>query len=362
MLNKRYKMAAAVCMISLTSLMVTACGKQNTDSILSGELVKADSKDIGSNKVEKGSFVQSTQQTGEKLYPKQDSLTFAYDGVTLEEIVVKAHDVVKKGDLIAKASAASEEAIQEQKDTIESYKKTSSQSKSSYEAQISKAQNEINSLSGYDKQIKEKELEKLKIEYNQLLKDIESSLADMNSNLEAMSSAEGDMNLYAPYDGVISVVQKIPEGTILSKDREIVTMYADDTILFKVKDDGTFRYNMEVTIEYGSGDDRKTIKGRVVSCNNVLPDDLDTGYAYIRADEQLSSSELKNIAVIADRINIGNVLTVPITAVSKTQSGSFVAIVEGEKTKYSPVVTAYETTESAWILQGIREGDAIAIQ
>lgn len=356
--NKKY----IICVLSLLcSAAVLAGCKDKKSDIVSDNLID-DAEGFGTDTAKIGELKQEKSYSATVYYPDSSVICSPYNGVVMQKIEVEAGDKVKKGQIIVSIKQITDETIASQQEAIEKNLAELNKGIDNYNSQIASLDASIASSGGLEQQIYQVQKEKTQRQLDYYKEDGDKVQQDMKDELEVLKTLTGDINIYAPYDGVIDKVENVPEGTELTTTRELVTMHSEEETFVYVSDASSLKYNMPVTVETGLGDNRVTYTGRVISADNVLDDAYQTGAAYIKLDEKVSPDDLKNITVMADVKKLENVLLVKDYAVTTQNDQTYITIVDGDKLKKRPVIVGADDGKYIWIVKGLEEGQKVLIQ
>lgn len=340
---------------------LTGCKENESKNLISSALVEEEAG-FGQDTAKNGDFVENKTFEAKRIYPISDVITSQRDGVWLKEICVKAKQAVKKGDLLVEIEPVTDEILQKKEQTIAKSKEEYEQVLSGYQASMSNLEQNIASSFGTQKQIYEVELQKTRLQYEWFVQDGAATQDELNAELEELRNMQGDLNIYAPYDGIIDTISDVKSGTELLADREILTMHSEEQIMLNVAEGAQLRFGQEVTVETGSGENIKTYKGRVIAANNVRSDAFKTNEAVIKLEEQISAEELKNVRVKASVKELHNVLVVKNYAVGTEKEKNYLSILDGDAILKRRVITGGVCGDYTWILQGLLEGQSVTIQ
>lgn len=362
MLNHKKRQMASLFAVCLGIVcFFSGCSDEKKSSMISSELISQDAS-FGQDTAKSGDFVETKTFDAERIYPISTVVMSPNDGVILEEINVVANEEVKKGDLLVSIQPITDELIKERQDAIDKNKEETDKVLKSYQATISNLQEKISATSGAQKKIHQAELKKAKRQAQWYEQDGNEIQEEMKAQLEQLKKLQGDLNIYAPYDGVIDTVSNIQAGTELVSTREILTMHSEEQVLLNVNEGSQLHFGQSVTVETGSGENIKTYSGTVISSNDVRNDALKTGDAYIRIEDSIPPDELKNVRVKANVKELYNVLVVKNYAVTTEKDKQYVTIIDGETLMKRRVMTGGSCGEYTWILQGLTEGQEVTMQ
>lgn len=342
-------------------LTAQGCGSDKKNEIISSELIQ-DEESFGTDTVKYGDFIKTKTYVADRVYPKSTVITATYDKLVLDRICVESGAKVKKGDLLVSIQPVTDESIAEKEAEIVKNKEEFESGKNKYQQNIQELENQMQSNTGIDLQILQIELKKSQREYEWYVQDGNEVQEEMKADLEKLKTIKGDVSIYAPYDGVIDSVSAIPSGTELTTSRELLKMHSEEQVLLLVNGADALRYQMQVSVQAGTGETKMNYTGTVISADNIRTDSLKDGTAYIKINEQVDGSKLTNIVVTANELELKNVLVVKEFAVSSEKEKSFVSIADGDKVMKRHIVLGGITGEVAWVLQGAAEGQTVLIQ
>lgn len=357
MLNHSRKIAVFLLIVAFA---VCGCGNSKND-LLNSNLINSEDG-FGIDTAAMGELKETKSFSASVVYPVSTIIYAPYSGLVLEKIEVEYADKVKKGDLLVSIKEITDETISMQEEAIAKNLDELNKGIENYNSQIAAVDKSISASSGTEQQLYQVQKEKLQRQLEYYKQDGERVQNQMKQELETLKTLEGDMNIYAPYDGVIDTIENVPEGTELTTSRKLLTMHSEDETLLHISEGESLKYNMPVTVTVGVGENQSTYSGKVVSANNILDDAYQTNAAYVKLDEKVETDNLKNITVTADVKKLNNVLLVKKFAVTEQNNDKYVSIVEDGKVMKRPVVTGSDDGEYVWILQGLDEGQQVLIQ
>ncbi len=361
MLSLKKQRIAMLLGITVLAGAMTGCGDKKEENIISSELVSQEAG-FGQDTVKVGDFVEARIYDAKRIYPISTVIMSSYDGVWLKEINVEAGQVVKKGDLLVTIEPVTEEILAEKEALIEKNKKDTDAVLASYQATMNSLNQSVAASSGTKQKLYQTQLEKTQKQYTWYQETAVKDQNEMTQELEYLRSLQGDLNIYAPYDGVIDSVSNVQSETELDTNRELLSMHSEAQIMLEVSEGSNLRYGQSVTVETGSGKNIKSYKGVVISADNVRSDAFKTGNAVVRIEDEVPAEELGNVRIKANIKELHNVLVVKNYAITTEKDSNYVSIISGDRMLKRRVMTGGSCGEFTWILQGLQEGQTVTIQ
>ncbi len=362
MLNKHTYIVKLLSCLCILAFLFSGCGKKEEEEIMPSELISAEDISVGTADVERGSFTQTVTVAADKIYGKTADLSFPFNDVELQGVFVKTGDTVKEGDLIATIKTPTEDILNNYNNNLTNERDTYQAVLNSFDSRIQSKNQEISGASGVDREIFQAELKQLQVEREQYIYTEEKAIQEMEAELEKMKNLTGQESIYAPFDGIVQKAVEAGEGDTVNSDYVIASIYSADEILFSFKNKEGFRYGMEVTIEAGVGDERQKIKGKVVAADNIMFEDYHTGKAYVAALEDFDAKNLQNIYISGEIMRLDNVLLAEQLSVIQEKEQYGAAIMQDESSKFRHITLGAFGDGKAWILQGVEEGQTLAIE
>lgn len=347
-------------LLGLTAIAVCGCGNKNKN-LVNSSLVNSEDG-FGSDTAKIGQLKESKSFSASVTYPISTVIYAPYSGLVMKKIEVEYGDKVKKGDLLVSIQEINADTIAAQEDAIAKNLQELNKGIENYNSQIAVLNSSIASSDGTQQQLYQVQKDKVERQLEYYKQDGERVQNQMKQELETLKTLEGDMNIYAPYDGVIDEVENVPEGTELTNTRELLKMHSESETLLYVSEGASLKYNMPVTVSVGVGETQAEYSGRVVSADNVLDDAYQTKCTYVKLDENVAADELKNITVTADVKKLNNILLVKQFAVTEQNKEKYISIIEDGKIMKRPVITGGSDGNNVWILKGVNEGQQVLIQ
>ncbi|MCI8371986.1 MAG: biotin/lipoyl-binding protein [Lachnospiraceae bacterium] len=350
------------CLLLLLGVLVLGgCTDSKKSSIISSELVSEESG-FGIDEAKNGDFVDEVTLEAERMYPMSDHIAVEYDGVKLKEINVKTGQTVKKGDLLVTVEPVTEAIMAEKEAAITNNQEESRRVLESYQTTIDNLRNDIAASTGTQQKLYQTQLEKAQKQYEWYEQEASRAQKELEAERDRFRSLPADLNIYAPYDGVVDKISKIESGMELSSDKEIMTIHSEEQVLLNIKKGSQLRYGQQVKVETGSGENLKTYKGTIISADNIRGDDFKNGSAIVHIEDKIPSEELGNVRVKANTKELHNVLLVRNYAVNTEKEKDYISISEGDKIMKRRIITGGSCGGYTWVLQGIKEGQSVSIQ
>lgn len=361
-------------------LLLTACGEKSGGSevlLYQGGEEEKEKTSYEEVKVKKGTYKETISGLGQLYYTTEDIVSLDDENAYLDKILVKNHQKVSKGDVLAYYH------IRTSKASLQKKKLILEQDKSKYEAELRSKQSEIlakeksiRSLTGEaEKKIARIELERMRSEYKSLVqsgKDVRKQEKEYNTLVRKQKRAV----LKSPYSGTVVDATSVGEwaDTVVTGEK-LMTIRDESDFLIEVKTDkGGYRYNMTVDVALGTTTENIAhhLKGRVISTTNLTSasteDDeagADTLVRISREDMKKYSFKKYNIFVSGVMLKIENALLVEKKAVYEEVEDDyvklFVYLLENGKLHKRYIVSNYKQDKYYLVNQGLEEGQVLAV-
>lgn len=314
----------------------------------------------------RGDFIRTSKGSGETYYIDAKSVRFKGDNARLRELLVRKETEITAGQVIATFEIEGSRAeLENLKLTHQRAKERFDLNQVEWDEQVAALKSEIASAeNSYDRDKLRLEYEKLMIEIDKAglsheytQNELEFSIAKIEENLSKDS-------VVAPYDAYVRYTTMKNPGDTISREDTIASIYSTDKILIRIEDiSKQIRYNMDVIVESGGRNNTVYLEGKVVAADNILPEDLRTGYAYVELNDQsLTGEDLSFVQVSYDVIVVKDVLMVDRKALTLEKGSQYASILDGDMVKKRYVNVAQTSTTDAWILQGLTEGQSVIIR
>lgn len=328
--------------------------------------------------VRKGNISHTVNATG-MIYPKKILKVGAQVSGEISELAVSIGDKLKKGDLIAKIDASTQEnaklSAQAQLNSQEARLKSA-------KSNLEKAQSAFNradklyqqgAISQADYESSKVALSSAKnsvVEINQLI--VQNKLSVKNAELSLSYTS-----VLAPMDGTVIAIS-VEEGQTLSSAQSaptIITLAQTDIMTIKAEiaeaDVGLMRPNLPVSLTLLGGQSQvfksflKSVDPapKEISENSNLSNNSPI-YYYGHIDVENAENKLRygmtaNIKIQVDKADA--VLLIPMAAINKTPKGSSVLLLKNGETITQPIKVGLQDGVSAQVLEGLSEGDEIIV-
>ena len=209
-----------------------------------------------------------------------------------------------------------------------------------------------------------------------IIAETEKAIAALDKKVKEQKELMTNTELVAPIDGIIGSIPYNFEGEKVEAGKELITMYATNTVLLKVSRAGEkLRYNMDVTVTKGSGSNAKQYTGRVISAPNILPGSLGQDYALITLDQEMTLEDygyqtkgpgrgygfMTKMEFGATYQELKDVLLVNKNAVRKEDGKYYVYILEDGAVHKRYVSVGLSGKTHYWVLDGVSEGQDVIL-
>lgn len=344
-------------------LGVTSCRAESTN-LISEDLVQVNTANYQTVVAQYGTYEMRVTASASIYYPHSYDVCFDKAGAKIESFLVTTGEKVKKGDPLVSFVLDVDEVA------LESDHLALVRTREELERETETRQEEIAFLreSVYtSKDQFEREKRLLKLKQAELMLELtvcqlESRIDELEDSIRKREKEASENVLLAPVDGeVISIAFK-HEGDLVHADEALITIRQTDRILMRVDDAvGFFRFGMEVDVEVGAATSRKVFSGRVIAADTLIPENEQTGYAYIEVEGATADADLLMPRISGAAYSVENVITIPKSAVKIDGGKAYVTkLVNGQPCKryVSPVM---QNNAQLWILQGIEPGEIIVV-
>ncbi|MBE6991955.1 MAG: efflux RND transporter periplasmic adaptor subunit [Ruminococcaceae bacterium] len=335
----------------------SGCGSKESETAMLTQNAEAKTANYRTAVAEEGNLIKTSELSLEPKYYLGQTIYCPESGLYFDSFSVSRGQFVKKGELIATFTRKGSVA-----DLEESYLAVLRAHDEYVETQEKLEQKwvEARSKGAIYEELAELELEQYR--YNQTVKINALDKAYM----EAQAAFEPEY-IYAPFDCIVHSLGSFDTGSEVDKGKEIAELkQADSLVLFSSTTAKNFLYNMDVTVEYGRRDERKTVTARVVATDAVLPDGVaGSGHTYFKLDGDITEDELNKPSASVTTVQAQDALLVPRGAVEVEDGSYYVSVLEGDMVKKRYVIrgiTGGTVGESATvILAGIKSGQTVIL-
>ncbi len=377
-IKKRKGLLLVIGLLLSVSLLCSGCGQAKKEgegsraSDLDADILEEKGNQASDNDVDqtdayqtdtvkRGTFTKSSSFDGVVYYPELSQVTYEGEEAVLSEWLVEQGSEVKAGDPLAYIQIEYDEvALQEMELVLERLESDYEWQREQMEEALAKKRKEAGGASGKSREA---------LEYQKAEKELALYDLSMGEQIEAQRKAVSEWKerievtaITAPRDGVVSDLAYLKSGEVLPQGESLMVLYNPDVVWLQVTDtNAALRYNMEVDIETGTPKNRVAFSGRVIAADNILPDALRRGIAFIELTDLPEKVNWSNTSIRANLISIEEVLLINRLAVESDTGESFVYVLEDGTLHKRQVIRAGQGTEAAWILTGLEEGQKVVI-
>lgn len=316
--------------------------------------------------VVEGSFELTYQTDAYVTYTQMQSLYWENSQDRYEEILVSVGDMVKKGDVIAtfEGSSSMEADVLERSLAVEEAQTALNKLIKNYDNSIANKTKSMETLTGYDYQIADLELQKLECEYAQRRAESEYQIAKLQESLNEIVEKKNNRQLLAPFDGRIEMVSReFVKGNKVNTGSPIVMIsdLSSQALAFRNSNNANdVSYLSEVTLkDRVTGD---TYTGKIVSCPNVTG--KSGGDVIIELDEELPEGrEDVYFKVDGYILQKDSVVMVNQKALEKEGNNQFVYVLNENGARYKIYVTIgkTDTKGNTTIIEGLIPGQKVVV-
>ena len=356
--------AVAAFVLCLCLVAAPACAE--SPSLISEEMIKAETVNYETYTVETGTYEKEVTAQASEYYPYTYSLR--YEGMTgkFVEYKVSRGDTVKAGDVLAVV------AVQTDGVNLMSKQTELSRMKTELEEQTRLRREEIEEMLDGRAEIADpwqRELETLRIQRAQVALEQytyqqERAIGMLEEEIAEIEEELSENTVVASIDGVIIDVVHKREGDRVYTNEVLVEMYSTDGMLLRIKNEyGDFRYGMKVQIAVGPVQSRTYLEGRVVGADTLIPEAERKGYAFVAIDTEFDPALKLTIPYVTAKTQyIENVMLVPKKGAKLEGGKYFVTKLTDGAVQKRFVNYVMQNVQHLWILQGLEPGETIIIE
>ena len=359
------KLCKAVSLVFAAAFLLGGCSDVAVnDGLLADSIASPEDIHYNTTTVERVDYEAVSTGTASINYMIKTSLYWENGEARYHQTRVKAGQRVAAGDVLMTFHVAvSESKLAELETRLNKQWRDYVEGVDKRKAAIAAEEVRAQTLSGYDLEISGYTLERLQAEYEQFVYQAEHEMTKLQEQINQLEATAENNTLYAPFDGVIDSVIQNTEGNNVSTTKPLIVMHAEDVILLNVKSGADdLRYNMPVTIEYGTNANLKTFTGRVIAAPNILPSDVSFDKVMILVDQDLSGENIRgNLKLNFITKELGDILVTNREAVSGSGAETYVYVLENDTLHKRFVVTRREDGQTVWILDGLAKGQTLVL-
>lgn len=357
--NKRFlPLLLALCLFA---------GGAGAESLISDEMIRQETVNYRATAtVERGVFERGYSAPGSEYYPYTYVLRFEGDDARFVEYRVSRKDEVKAGDVLATFELDVDEVA------LATLRQQLQRAREAYAAQQEKQRLAIQEQKEAFAQVSDPiareiaalQLQRAQISLEKYCLEQERHIASLQQELDDMEEANRRTSLIAPCDGVVTEIAYKQSGTRLHKGEILITLCRTDHMLLRITNtNGYFRYGMEVDVAAGPAKARTMLRGRVVAADLLVPQSQQTGYAYVALDPLSGEYPTRGVqpSITGATYYLENVLILPRRAYEMDSGKYLISKLAGGAVEKRYINVAMQGIETAWVLQGVEEGETIII-
>jgi RND family efflux transporter MFP subunit len=340
--NQKHHRPRLVLAVSLIMALLAGCSLlPNEEEALKPPLVKPAEEQYNTVKVERGTVAKEIRGNGTFESVHTEYAQFTEQGGRVKEVLVKAGDMVKKGDLLIQLD-----------------------------------------VEGLDLKLKEQELalEKSKIAHKKAWADSSKDpdtmrIASMQAEIEEMKyerlmKAFKDRQLYAKMDGQIIYATELKPGDMVAVYQTLITIADPTRMRLSLRIDNTTEASdANIGMEAAIKANKENLTGTVVQTPSSAPPTTDKALAeknaktlYIALPKLPSDSKLGGIVeVTVPTQKRENVLKIPRSALRNYMGRTFVQVLDGKTLREIDVEIGLQAPTEIEIVKGLKEGQDIVV-
>lgn len=290
-------------------------------------------------------------------------------GAKFGKFLVKNDQEVKEGDpLFTYTVEGSAADLTERELTLTKLQNDTSRHQSTLSTEMTRTSQTMKMVEkgSIDYQIAACQYELLQSQSNQLGHQLQYESGVLEKQIDDLEERLEVHTVKAPIDGKITQLATIREGDLIDTNLVLCAMHSGDRVLLELENDPAFRYGDVVQIEAGLLSGGKPYEGRVVSSGRILPAKVTDRKTYIELLDTEDAGRLQlagqNLMVVANQVELENVLSVPISAIREQNGTTRITLLEDGTLKHRYVTVGAKSPTEEWIVAGLQEGQQAVIE
>ena len=356
----RNKVLLILVLVTLTVMPVHALG----DDLIDDSLLVPETANYDTYTVEYGDYIKEASTSGTQEFIVEQNLSLDDGTARIIKVNIARNAAVKEGDvLITYEKEGSRVELENMKLQLLRTQESFEAGKLEKSENIRALKSSINSLSdSYEIRQAQIRLKQAQLEYEQYIYESEYSIRTQQENIDELTEYYNDTEIVAPFDGVVTYITTKAKGDTIYAGETLFTVQSQDRYVIGLDNSsGNFRYGMRVTVGLGPRNSKRYVEGRVIVSGNILPNEDKVSYALIELYDEVTDSDLRNILVSGNTIELKNVLIIQRNAITLDGGKSYVSILNGDMVQKRIVVSGHIATTYTWILQGLESGQQVIL-
>lgn len=365
--NRRLLLVVSLC------LMLCACtgpASQMDPSLAELDLAAPGQLRLRSTPALVSNYTKTTTSSATAHFPRQVAVLLEADEAIFEKYHVASGSFVQKGDLLATfTKQPNTAAVQAKQIELDGLTDQLANERSHRQAEIDQWEMDLRfNRTDEDFTLLQIKIDRAKLELERQETALSHQISLLQAELSELKSLGSTTEVYAPVDGYLASTSYIRQGDRCQFGQSLALIYLPENFMVECKNiSNRFKVGMDVTIEYGRKNDRKTMPGKVVSAQNLAPSGTEFGAVLVRPTNEIDISgftpaDFMNISVHADTISLQNVLLLPKAAISQKDKVHYASIIQPDgSAALRPVLLGMNAADQVWVYQGIEEGQAVSL-
>jgi len=336
-----------------------------SENLIAEEMIKTETVNYNNTAVvEPTVYEKRVTGRGSAYYPYTYSMQCQVSGAKFVEFKVIRNQKVKAGDVLAVFALETDEvALAAQRMALTNAQETYEKQKVEKQEAIEKQMEQLSGVADrYERELLMLHIQRAQLELEHYCYQQECSIAKIEKVIAEYEAEMQHAVLVAPVDGVVSDLNFKRKGERVYKGEEMMVISRDDGMLLRIGSNNGFRYGMKVEVTYGPVKNRRTLTGRVVGEDTMLPDDRQKGYVYIQLDPfEDDGTRFVEPSISGAQCYMENVICIPRRAAVLDGGKHYVSKLENGIVRKRYLNIAMQNSTQVWVVQGLEEGETIII-
>lgn len=331
--------------------------QQGNNSLIDEDLIVPEVIEYETFEVSTGSLSSFTNGRGNVEYVKSRKLSWDVANCVVNKVYVTDGSNVKQGQpMISFIGTENSTALEARRLELSQFEMEIAEQKTNMLTAIDEARLAAQELTSYERTVADLQVQKLQLDYDKYVYETDIELKELRQTLAEMEFAAEEKVLEAPFDGEVKLLSKKASGDTVAAGEELIELFSYEEFILILADDGSLRYNMDVTIDMMGG----TYSGRVITAGNILPSFVSDQTVRVKINEHIDAKRITGpIRYTAYPQRVQDVLQVQENFIVHQGTSKYVQVLDGDVIRKRYITVGLTNRKAFWILDGLTEGQIL---